>query len=110
MLRRAFGVARSLLVYYGQPWKRRRMRRFYSQFVGSESLCFDIGAHAGNRIRCWRELGAAVVAVEPQEDFVALLERFYGDDDAVEIEVLFTNAERQDYLGDTWTHLNDSAA
>ena len=45
------------------------------------SLCFDIGAHAGNRVRCWRALGARVVAVEPQLDFRALLRLLYGRDE-----------------------------
>jgi FkbM family methyltransferase len=34
-------------------------------------------------VRCWRRLGARVIAVEPQRDFVGLLRRFYGRDSAV---------------------------
>ena len=49
------------------------------------SLCFDVGAHAGNRVRCWRQLGARVVAIEPQPDFVRLLRWLYGGDAGVEI-------------------------
>lgn len=82
---RAFGIARSLGMYYGIPLRARRLRRFYSQFVASGSLCFDVGAHAGNRVRCWRSLGARVVAIEPQRDFVRLLEWFFGADRDVEI-------------------------
>ncbi|HEX7236220.1 MAG TPA: FkbM family methyltransferase [Gammaproteobacteria bacterium] len=82
---RALGVARSLAMYYGIPFRARRLRRFYAQFVHAGSLCFDVGAHAGNRVRCWRRLGARVVAVEPQPDFVAVLRWLYGDDDGVEI-------------------------
>jgi FkbM family methyltransferase len=72
-------------MYYGIPLRARRLRRFYSQFVTRGSLCFDIGAHAGNRVRCWRQLGAEVVAVEPQPDFVRLLTWFYGRDRHVAI-------------------------
>jgi len=82
---RALGVARSLAMYYGIPFRARRLRRFYSQFVHAGELCFDIGAHAGNRVRCWRQLGARVVAIEPQPDFVRILNWLYGDDDGVEI-------------------------
>jgi FkbM family methyltransferase len=82
---RAFGVARSLAMYYGIPFRARRLRRFYSQFVHAGALCFDVGAHAGNRVRCWRSLGARVVAVEPQPDFVRVLRWLYGRDDGVEI-------------------------
>src|SRR5882672_1488573 len=84
-IRRAFGIARSIAMYYGIPLRARRLRRFYSQFVTPGSLCFDVGAHAGNRVRCWLELGARVVAVEPQADFVRLLRAFYGRNPNVEI-------------------------
>jgi FkbM family methyltransferase len=82
---RAYGVARSLAMYYGIPFRARRLRRFYSQFVRAGSLCFDVGAHAGNRVRCFRQLGARVVAIEPQPDFVRILSWLYGADDGVEI-------------------------
>jgi FkbM family methyltransferase len=82
---RAFGIARSLAMYYGIPLRARRLRRFYSRFVTPGSLCFDVGAHAGNRVRCWRQLGARVVAVEPQPDFVRLLRWLFGRDANVEI-------------------------
>ncbi len=82
---RAYGIARSIAMYYGVPLRARRLRRFYSQFVTPGSLCYDIGAHAGNRVRCWRQLGARVVAVEPQPDFVRLLKFLYGHDPGVEL-------------------------
>jgi len=82
---RTFGVARSLAMYYGIPLRARRLRRFYSQFVTRGSLCFDVGAHAGNRVRCWRQLGAQVVAIEPQPDFVRVLKWLYGRDRHVAI-------------------------
>lgn len=82
---RALGIARSLAMYYGVPLRARRLRRFYAQFVARGSLCFDVGAHAGNRVRCWRRLGARVVAIEPQPDFVRLLKWLYGRNPGVEI-------------------------
>lgn len=82
---RAFGLARSLAMYYGIPFRARRLRRFYAQFVSEGALCFDVGAHAGNRVRCWRSLGARVVAIEPQADFVRILHWLYGRDSGVVI-------------------------
>jgi FkbM family methyltransferase len=76
IIQRQFGVLRSLAIYYA-PGKIRRLRHFYSQFVASGDLCFDIGAHVGNRVAAWRQLGALVVAVEPQSVLFNWLSRFY---------------------------------
>jgi FkbM family methyltransferase len=59
------------------------MRRFYAQFVRPGDLCFDLGAHAGNRVRAFRQVGARVVAVEPQPAFARLLRALYGRDPGV---------------------------
>lgn len=77
-VRRRFGLGRSLLVYYGDPFKLRRMERFYAQFIRPGDLCFDIGAHVGNRLLVWSRLGARVVGVEPQPLCMAFLRRCYG--------------------------------
>ena len=69
------GVARSLMIYRGRPWKTRALAAFYSQFVGPGDLAFDIGAHVGSRTLALRRAGARVVAFEPQPIFHALLER-----------------------------------
>jgi FkbM family methyltransferase len=79
------GLVRSLLMYYGIPLRARRMRRFYAPFVQPGALCFDLGAHVGNRVRIWRQLGARVVAVEPQRDCLTVLRRLYGRDSGVTI-------------------------
>jgi len=47
--------------------------KFYSQFIGSGDLCFDVGANMGNRTRLFLELGAKVVSVEPQENCATFL-------------------------------------
>lgn len=85
-LARALGLARSLVVYWGQPWKRASMDRMYAHYVQPGDLCFDVGSHAGNRVRSFLALGARVVAIEPQPDFVALLRRLYGADPRVVLE------------------------
>jgi FkbM family methyltransferase len=86
MISRAAGITRSLVTYYGPIWRRRRMEAFYRQFLQPGDLAFDIGAHVGNRVRVFRRIGARVIAVEPQPDFVALLRKLYGRDSGVVIE------------------------
>jgi FkbM family methyltransferase len=83
---RAAGIVRSLVMYYGPVWRHRRMEAFYRQFLNPGDLAFDIGSHVGNRVRTFRKIGARVVAVEPQPDFVALLRRLYGRDPGVTLE------------------------
>ncbi len=85
MLARAWGIARSLVMYHGIPGRQRRMLRFYGEFLGPGDVGFDIGAHVGSRVRAWRRLGARVVAVEPQPDFVRILRLFFGRDRGVTI-------------------------
>ncbi|HEY4169690.1 MAG TPA: FkbM family methyltransferase [Reyranella sp.] len=83
MLRTAFGVVRSLLIYYGHPVRARAMDRLYAQFVSPDDLVFDIGAHVGDRIASFRRLGARVVAVEPQPALQQTLRLLYGRDPRV---------------------------
>ena len=72
-------------MYYGVPWRNRAMRRFYAQFVRPGDLCFDVGAHVGNRLRALSRLGARVVALEPQPQCMRLLRRWYGHQPNIEL-------------------------
>jgi hypothetical protein len=63
-LLKTYGVVRSALIYRANPLKRRRSRRFYGQFVGPGDLAFDIGAHLGDRVQAWTDLGARVGTAE----------------------------------------------
>jgi FkbM family methyltransferase len=74
----AYGLARSLLIYYCVPLRLARWRALYRQFVRPGDLCFDVGAHVGNRLRALAGLGARVVALEPHPVFLGLLQRWYG--------------------------------
>jgi FkbM family methyltransferase len=76
--RQQFGLLRSLLIYYAKPFQLRHMTTFYAKLIGAGDLCFDIGAHVGNRINVWHRLGARVVGVEPQPACVRLLHTLYG--------------------------------
>jgi FkbM family methyltransferase len=87
------GVIRSLLMYYGMPWRSGHMRRFYAQFIQPGDLCFDIGAHVGNRLRAWHALGARMVALEPQPHLMRWLERLYGNHAHIVLRELAVGAE-----------------
>jgi FkbM family methyltransferase len=67
-----------------RSWRKRALV-FYSQFVEQGSLCFDIGANIGNRTELFAELGATVVAVEPQANCVAKLNKRYAKSKQVRI-------------------------
>lgn len=54
-----------------------RELQFYSQFIKKGDLCFDIGANIGDKTEVFLQLGAAVVAVEPQESCWRFLKRRY---------------------------------
>lgn len=82
---RLAGLIRSLAIYHGIPFRQRRLRRFYSQFVSSGDLVFDLGAHAGNRSRAFAALGCRVVAVEPQPDFARLLRGLFAGSPGVTV-------------------------
>jgi FkbM family methyltransferase len=84
-LRRGYGIARSLAIYRGQVWKRRRARALYASFIRHGDLCFDIGAHVGDRTGHFLALGARVVAVEPQPAAMAVLRRWYAGDPRVSL-------------------------
>lgn len=79
----AYGLARSAVIYHGNPVRRWQSRRHYREFVAPGVLCFDIGAHVGDRTRVWRRLGARVLAVEPQPRCMAVLRRLFADDPSV---------------------------
>jgi FkbM family methyltransferase len=69
------GLARSVAIYHGRPWRAAALRRFYAAFVSPGDLAFDVGAHVGNRSRALAAIGARVVALEPQPLFAAFLRR-----------------------------------
>src|SRR5258708_6187081 len=77
-LRPRLRIPRSIAIYHGQPWKLRRARALYAHFIKPGDLCFDIGAHVGDRVGYFLSLGARVVAVEPQPAAMAVLRHLYG--------------------------------
>jgi FkbM family methyltransferase len=77
-LKSRFGRLRSELIYVWNPFTRRRLLRFYRQFVHPGALSFDIGAHLGSRSRAFLDLGARVIALEPQPQCAAYLQKRWG--------------------------------
>jgi FkbM family methyltransferase len=65
-------------MYYAIPGRAAGWRRLYGQFVSPGDLCFDVGAHVGNRTGALLAIGARVVAVEPQPLIANTLRRLYG--------------------------------
>ncbi|OJF96226.1 FkbM family methyltransferase [Pararhizobium antarcticum] len=74
----SLGMARSLAIYYGLPWRRTRLKLFYAQLIRPGDLVFDIGAHVGSRSRTLLSLGARVVAIEPQPAFADFIEKHFS--------------------------------
>jgi FkbM family methyltransferase len=78
-LRARLGIFRSIAIYYWKPFNRSRLKRFYAQFIKPNDLCFDIGAHLGNRTDAWHLLGAKIVALEPQPKCMAYMQKRFNE-------------------------------
>jgi FkbM family methyltransferase len=76
-------LRRSLDVYYGDPARDAAMDALYARFVQPGALAFDIGSHVGDRVGCFRRLGARVVALEPQPLCARAIRTLYADDPQV---------------------------
>lgn len=77
------GLWRSLIIYYGIPYRGRRLVNFYRPFIKPGDLCFDVGAHVGNRLRAWSSLEARIVGLEPQPYLMQFLKKWYGQKDNI---------------------------
>lgn len=51
---------------------------FYSSFIKTNNLCFDVGANIGNRVKPLLNIGAKILAVEPQESCYKFLNKKFG--------------------------------
>lgn len=51
---------------------------FYKKFISPGDMCFDVGANSGEKTNIFLELGARVVAVEPQIKCVNILRNKFG--------------------------------
>lgn len=101
-IRHQLGLLRSLVIYYWQPGKLSQLQDFFEAYLPPKALCFDIGAHLGNRTKVWRTLGARVVAVEPQEVCLTHLRKRFGLDPQVTILPVAVAAQ----AGETMLHVS----
>lgn len=83
--RQTYGLTRSAVIYRANLLKLWRGRRFYRRFIQPGDLCFDIGAHLGDRSDHFLKLGARVIAVEPQPVMFAALQRRFGRDPRISL-------------------------
>jgi FkbM family methyltransferase len=75
-----YRTARQLRNRYLRPElgdRSRALREFYSQFIRPGDLVFDIGANQGDRTEIFVQMGARVVAVEPQPALAARLRTIF---------------------------------
>lgn len=73
----------ALINLYRKFRKGQQLKRFYQEFIQPGDLCFDIGANHGDRTRIFRDLGARVIALEPQSSCFGLLQQEYRNDSQV---------------------------
>lgn len=78
-IQRFLGFSFSFLIYYGLPFHHQALTRVYAPFIKPGDLCFDIGAHLGDRVRAFSKLGAGVIALEPQPALMRWLRYWYGN-------------------------------
>jgi FkbM family methyltransferase len=66
-------------------WSDRHFPGILSEFVNDGDLVFDIGANIGKMTWMYRQLGARVVAIEPQEQCISQLGEVFIDDAQVTV-------------------------
>ena len=76
-VQQSLGFSWSFLIYHGLPFHHQTLIRIYAPFIHPGDLCFDIGAHLGDRIRAWSRLGARIIALEPHPGMMSWLRPWY---------------------------------
>jgi len=102
-MRETLGLVRSVIIYHrGGRARRAALDQWYGRFLSAGELGFDVGAHVGDRIACFRRLGARVVAVEPQPGPLRVLRLLFGRDGDVTLVAAAVAAAP----GEVTLHLN----
>jgi FkbM family methyltransferase len=78
-IQKTMGFSLSFLIYYGLPFHHRALIKIYEPYIRPGDLCFDLGAHLGDRVRAWSKLNARIVALEPHPGLMHWLRRWYGN-------------------------------
>jgi len=87
-------------------WYAPRRLKFYSSFVKANDLVFDVGANIGTRLATFLELGAHVVAFEPQSACFASLSRKYRSD--LRVQVVHAGLDNREGVGTIHLCENDA--
>jgi len=85
-------------------FNRKKLLKFYSQFLKKDDLCFDIGANYGSRTDIFLKLGARVVVIEPQDACMQELQKKYGNNK----RVILINKAISDKPGEEELMISDS--
>ena len=97
-------LARSLRAYHGDADRNALMDALYARFLKAGDLAFDIGAHVGDRISCFRRLGARIVALEPQPGPARVIRVIHARDP----DVVLLQAAAGDREGDITLRINSA--
>jgi FkbM family methyltransferase len=90
-------------------WIRRKRARFYAQFIQRGDLCFDVGAHLGRKLELFVDLGARILAIEPDQTCVDSLRQKFGNLDQVDIVAVGLSADGRDirfWLNDKYPEMS----
>jgi FkbM family methyltransferase len=74
----SLGFSWSFLIYYGLPFHHHALKRIYAPLIRPGDLCFDIGAHLGDRILAWSRLNAHIIALDPHPGMMSWLRHWYS--------------------------------
>ena len=76
--RKIFPTAKQKKLIRKELELKKRRKIFFQSFIQKDDLCFDVGANVGNRVLPLLEIGAKVIAVEPQNICYSILKYRFG--------------------------------
>lgn len=89
----------NIVRYILKIMKERELTAFYKSFINKGDLCFDIGANVGEVTDVMMKMGAAVIAVEPQESCLKILRKKYeGNRQVTVVDRAVGSIEKEDDL------------
>tara|TARA_R110002049_G_scaffold55701_2_gene154078 strand:+ start:353 stop:1129 length:777 start_codon:yes stop_codon:yes gene_type:complete len=76
------------LLHSAKSWSTHdsKMKSFYSQFLHPNSICFDVGANRGNRVKIFLSLKSKVIGFEPQPHCIDFLKKIYSTNQSFQLE------------------------
>jgi len=87
----------------GKKTKIIKAAKFYSTFINPGDICYDVGANIGNKTASLIEIGAKVIAIEPQPACVAKIKKRFNN----QVTVLETGLS--DREGEIELHLTQTS-